>query len=503
MNIMYLSAEVEPYAKTGGLGDVIGALPREVARHEDCKVSVVMPRYTAIIPSNYLDGEMSYVGEYDVKVNWRTQRCKVYTIYKHKINFYFLDNEYYFSGNKVYSDKEVEQFAFFSNACLGLIEFLKLKVDLLHCNDWSTALVPVLLDAYYREKPLFAKIKTLFTIHNMRYQGRITLHEANDLIGLPAEYWTEDQMWHKYGINLMKGALIHADEITTVSPSYAKEIRTSFYGEGLNETIDKNYKKLSGIVNGIDYLRYDPATDTKIYYNYSRENWKEGKRQNKMALQREVGLPVNPDVPLLGIVARLVEQKGVGLIQTAMHYLLQRGMQIIVSGSGEPAVEEMFNYYASKYPDKISAQTVFSDQMAHKVYAGSDLFLVPSMFEPCGLTQIIALKYGSVPIVRETGGLKDTIFSYNEHTGQGNGFSFHQYNTNDMVYTIDRALDFYYNRKGEFDTIVNNGFNCDYSWKESAIKYIDLYKKVCRRRSKTTSGQTTKTTKTSKTTKKA
>ncbi len=483
MKLMYICAEVEPYAKTGGLGDVMGALPREVARNDKWDVSVVMPKYNKIIPEHYL-AEMQYLGEYNVNVNWRVQPCRVYTLYKHKIHFYFLENDFYFNHNSIYSDREVEQFAFFSRASLELIDFLNEKIDVIHCNDWSTALVPVFLHAYYRENPLYEKIKTVFTIHNMRYQGRITIHEANDILGLDSYYWSEDCMWHKYGINLMKGALNFADKITTVSPSYAKEITTSFYGEGLNETILRHKNKLSGIVNGIDYLRYDPATDTKIFQTYNRDNYQWGKAENKKALQNLVGLPERPDVPLLGIVARLVEQKGFGIVQAAMHHFLNREMQIIISGSGEKSIEEMFYYYAEKYPDKINAQLVFSDEMAHKVYAASDLFLVPSMFEPCGLTQIIALKYGSVPIVRETGGLKDTIHSYNEVTGEGNGFSFHQYNMNDMVYTVDRALNFYYDRKDDFHKIINNGFDCDYSWGESSKKYMKLYETVARKRKK-------------------
>ncbi len=475
MNIMYLSAEVEPFAKSGGLGDVLGALPKAVAK-QGCNVSVVMPKYTRLIDSKYQD-EMNYIGYMYVDLSWRHQYCGVFKLEKDGVNYYFLDNEFYFGGD-LYCFADTERFSFFSKACLDLIGYLNQKVDVLHCNDWSTALVPVMLDAFYRHNQLYSNIRTIYTIHNLRYQGKTSKEMLQDITGLPDKYFSGYCMEHGGCINMMKGAIVFSDAVTTVSETYANEIRTSEFGEGLESLINQYAYKMTGIVNGVDYNVYNPSKDKLIWQTYSSTTVDEKKSENKKQLQQFLGLPIREDVPVIGLISRLVDQKGLDLVDRVMEEILQRDVQVVVLGTGEKRYEEMFKYFAGKYPDRMSANIYFSNQLAHRVYAGSDFVLVPSQFEPCGLTQLIGLKYGALPIVRETGGLKDTVLSYNEQTGKGNGFSFTNYNAHDMLYTINRAVDYWYSHQDIYKQIRKRGMRCDYSWKESSKKYIELYNRL-------------------------
>ncbi len=471
MNIIYCSAEVEPFAKSGGLGDVMGALPKAVAA-EGHRVRVVMPRYTKVIPQEYKE-KMKYIGYFYTDLAWRHQYCGVFTFDSDGVSYYFLDNEYYFGGD-LYCFADIERFSFFAKACLDLTGWLGEKPDVIHCNDWSTGLLPVLFDAFYRPVDFYKNIKLVYTVHNLRYQGITSVGNAEDLTALPHYFFTGDRLVQNNCVNYMKGAIVFSDAVTTVSPTYAEEIKTDAYSECLGDVINKYSYKIRGILNGVDYGVYNPAKDRTIAATYSAASMA-GKTVNKLALQKRLGLPEREDVPVIGLISRLVDQKGLDLVNAVIEDVLQHDVQFVVLGTGEKKYEDMFTSCQQRHPDKVSANIYFSNVLAHQIYAGADFVLVPSLFEPCGLTQIIGLKYGAVPIVRETGGLKDTVTSYNEQTGCGNGFSFAAYNAGDMLYTICRALDFWYTKKDLFRQIRKTGMKCDFGWKESSRKYIQMY----------------------------
>ncbi len=475
MKILYVSAEVEPFAKSGGLGDVLGALPKAIAKKGN-EVAVVMPKYTRIIDGKY-QNEMEYVGYYYVDVAWRHQYCGLFKLVKDNVTFYFLDNEYYFGGD-MYCFADNERFAFFAKAALDLIGYLGKSVDIIHCNDWTTGLVPVLFDAFYRANPLYANSKLVYTIHNLRYQGWMGKAEAQDLTGLDNCYFTQDRLMNGDCVNIMKGAIVFSDAVTTVSETYAREIATPEYGEYLDGLINFYSNKTCGILNGVDYKTYCPWRDKLIFKRYSKKCVKEGKLENKLQLQQELGLPVDGEVMMIGLISRLVDQKGLHLVDRVMERLANCRVQLVVLGTGEQRYEDMFRYYQNKYPDKINANIRFNNRLAHKIYAACDLFLMPSDFEPCGLSQIIALKYGTLPLVRETGGLKDTVVSYNEYTGKGNGFSFTNSNADDMWYTLCRAMQFYYDKPDVWEQIVLNALKCNFSWTKSSKTYIKLYREL-------------------------
>lgn len=475
MKILYVSAEVEPFAKSGGLGDVLGALPKSVAKLGN-DVRVVMPKYVDVIDAKHQQ-QMEYLGYFYVDVSWRHQYCGVFRLVVDGVTIYFLDNEYYFHGD-MYCFADNERFAFFSKAVLDLVNFLGERFDVIHCNDWSSGLVPVLFDAFYRCRPNYKDTKLVYTIHNLRYQGKTSKGEMQDLTGLDDSFFTQDRLMQGSCVNIMKGAIVFSDAVTTVSDSYAQEIKTPYYGEGLHEEILRYAHKTEGILNGVDYDSYNPSKDTLIFSKYTSKTVAEGKLQNKLKLQAQLGLPVDGDTMMIGLISRLVDQKGLYLIDEIMSRLANARMQLVVLGTGESRYENMFKYYAQQYPDKVSANITFNNKLAHQIYASSDLFLMPSDFEPCGLSQIISLKYGTLPLVRETGGLKDTVKSYNEFTGDGNGFSFADSNSYDFWYTVCRALNIYYDRKDVWKKIVDNALKCDFSWKKSSQKYIDLYKRL-------------------------
>lgn len=472
MKVLLLSSECHPFAKTGGLGDVVGSLPKALAK-KGAQCVVVLPKYK-IIKEEYLR-QMTFKEFFYVKLGWRSQYCGIFELEKDGVKYIFLDNEYYFGGDGIYGWGDMERFIFYQKASLDLLPKLDFKPDVIHCNDWQTGLVPVLLDAQYRKNEFYSGIKTVMTIHNLQYQGIFGINEANDMLELPHYYFTSDKLEYYGDINFLKSGIVYADFITTVSSTYAEEIKQSHFGEHLDGLLRSRSDKLGGILNGIDYDEYNPSCDEHIFYKYGARDFVTGKRKNKLALQEELGLEQDANTPLIGIVSRLTSQKGLDLIAAVMDELLNLNIQIAVLGTGEEKYENMFRYYSDCNPKRLSASIKFDNLLAHKIYASSDMFLMPSLFEPCGLSQIISLAYGTIPIVREVGGLKDTITAYNEFSGEGNGFSFWAYNAHDMLYTIKRAALIYSDAR-TWRKIVRNAMRCDFSWDASAENYISIYK---------------------------
>lgn len=475
MNILFASSEVFPFLKTGGLADVAYALPKAL-RKLGVDVRVIMPLYQDI-PEKFRSS-MKYLTHFDVPIGWKTEHCGIMYLEYDSIPFYFIDNEYYFKRHGAYGyADDGERFSYFSKAILRAVPFLDdFDVDIIHCNDWQTAIIPVLLKDHYRFYSNYSKIKTILTIHNLRYQGQFGRDVLSGLLNLNEGYYSEDALKHYDSIDYMKGGIIFSDWVTTVSKTYAEEIRTEEYGEKLQGLLHVSQGKLSGIVNGIDFDLFNPETDKAIYANYNSKDIS-NKAKDKEALQKKLGLKVDATIPMIGIVSRLVDQKGLDLIAYIMEDLMYLDVQFVVLGTGDKRYEDMFKYYAWRYPNKLSANIFYDNNLAQNIYAGSDLFLMPSLFEPCGIGQLIALRYGSIPIVRETGGLKDTVHSYNEYTHEGNGFSFTYYNANDMFHTIKRALFFFHN-KTTWNALVKRAMEENNSWKNSAAEYKQLYQKL-------------------------
>lgn len=475
MKVLFVTSEAYPFARVGGLSDVSYSLPKAL-RKIGVDVRIMMPKYGEI-PNDYKN-KMKHLKNFNVPVGWRNQYCGIEYVEYDGIPFYLIDNEYYFKRHGYYGYyDDGERFAFFSRAILESIYYLDDFIpDIIHCNDWHTGIVPVLLKAHYRNSPVHSKIKTVFTIHNLKYQGIFGRQVIGDLLSLSDEYYDEQKLKYYDGISFMKGGIIYSDKVTTVSKSYADEIKSPFYGEGLHGLLQGIGNKLVGIVNGIDYEMYNPKTDEAIYSNYDIDSINE-KLKNKIELQRELKLNIDFDIPLIGIVTRLTGQKGIDLITAVIEDILKLDVQIAVLGTGERYFEDIFRYYSRIYPSRFSANIYFSDSMARKIYAASDMFLMPSLFEPCGISQLIAQRYGSLPIVRETGGLKDTVKPYNRYTGEGNGFSFANYNAHDMLNVIKYALDIFRD-KGTWTKIIRQAMKKDSSWDNSALEYKNLYDNV-------------------------
>ena len=474
IKVLFAASEAVPFAKTGGLADVAGTLPRELVKL-GADVRLIMPKYKSI-PQCFVD-KMEYIGYVYVDLAWRHQYCAVLKLEHEGVVVYFIDNEYYFNRETLYGHfDEAEQFAFFSKALLKVLPMVDFRPDIIHCNDWQTGVVGAFLKAQFRLEEFYKDIRTVYTIHNLKYQGIFSKETLGDILGLGWEYFNAEGLEFKDCVNYMKAAIVYSDIITTVSKTYAEEIKNDFFGENLNGIINKRADSLYGIVNGIDYQENDPETDKRIYQNFNAENIK-GKYENKRMLQQSLGLPEREDIPIISIVSRLVDQKGLDLIACVFDELLQLDIQLVVLGTGDKKYEEMFSAAASKYPDKVSANLKYDGVLAQRIYAGSDMFLMPSLYEPCGLSQLFSLRYGTVPIVRETGGLNDTIISYNEFTEEGTGFTFANYNAHEMLDTISRALGFY-GQKDIWETIIRNGMKQDFSWNKSAQEYMELYRKV-------------------------
>lgn len=471
MKILFTASEAYPFIKTGGLGDVAYALPKALT-DAGTDIRVILPKYISI-PDSYKN-KMTTIATFNVQVGWRNQYCGLQYLEYNGVKFYFIDNEYYFKRDGCYGYyDDGERFCFFSRAVLEAINHMgDFMPDIIHCNDWHTAIIPVLLRAQHEN---LSHIKTIFTIHNLRYQGVFSKNVLSELLNLDDYYYDEERLKYYDAVSFMKGAINYADLITTVSRTYAEEIRHPFYGEGLHGLLaSKN--NMIGIVNGIDYDLFNPETDKNIYKNYSVKNI-EDKAFNKLSLQKDLGLPEDKNIPMIGIVSRLVQQKGLDLIACVLNDILQLNVQLVVLGTGDPEYENLIKHAAWSNPEKVSANIFFDNSLAQKIYAASDIFLMPSLFEPCGIGQLIAQRYGSLPVVRETGGLKDTVLPFNEYSGTGNGFSFTNYNAHDMLYTIKRAV-YFYESKNLWKHIVENAMALDNSWKASADKYMEAYKKL-------------------------
>ena len=472
MKILFASSEAVPFAKSGGLADVAGALPKALRkRFVGCRV--VMPLYECI--SAELREKMTFIGSITVPVAWRCQYCGIFEAHIDGVIYYLLDNQYYFKRNGLYGYyDDAERFAFFSRAVLEIIPHIGFNPDIIHCNDWQTAMVPVFLNEFYRGDPLYSNIKTVFTIHNIQYQGKYGMELYGDVLGLPEG--RESIVEYDGCVNLMKGAIQCSDKVTTVSPTYAREILDPYYSHGLDSILTQFEFKLAGIVNGIDTERYDPETDKDIKENYSAENTA-GKAADKADLQKLTGLPQKSGVPVIGIVSRLVKHKGFDLVTRVFDELLKADLQFVILGSGEYEFESFFSSKAAEYPDKVAVKLGFDNALAQKIYAGADMFLMPSQSEPCGLSQLIALRYGTIPIVRETGGLNDTVKDSGD--GKGNGFTFSAFNAHDMENTVWRALAGF-SKKDGWSILVKRAMNCNNSWGASAGAYIKIYRELAK-----------------------
>lgn len=472
IKVLFVASEAVPFVKTGGLGDVIGSLPGAL-RDRGVDARVILPKYS-FIPQEFKK-EMAWLKTIDVPVGWRKQYCGIEMLKHDGVTFYFLDNEYYFKrpGPYGYYD-DGERFAFFSRAVLEAIPYLGFRPHILHCHDWQGGAIPLLLKALFRNHPVYRRLQTVFTIHNLRYQGIFPPNIVGDLLGLGPEYLTPEGIEFFGNANFMKAGLMYSNIITTVSTTYAQEIQTPFYGEGLEGVLQKKQEQLYGVLNGIDYAVFNPRKDPHIFKGYGPEDL-QGKVENKIRLQSLLNLEENPRIPLLGLVSRLVAQKGLDLLEHVLKDILAMDVQMVVLGSGEKRYEEMFRKAGNQYSKKISAHILFDNALAHKIYAASDLFLMPSLFEPCGLGQLIAMKYGTLPLVRETGGLKDTVQPYEEETGEGYGFTFTNYNAHEMLGTIQKALEIYRDQE-LWNKLMQRAMKLDFSWNTSAGDYISLYK---------------------------
>ena len=473
MKILFAASESVPFVKTGGLGDVVGALAPVLAQ-KGHDVRVIIPEFNTI-PQEYMQ-QLTHVCEFEVQLGWRRQYCGIEMLEKDGVKWYFMDNKYYFGRPYIYGmgGDEYERFGFFCRGVLNMLPLIDFQPDVIHAHDWQSGMIPALLKIQYAHLPFYANMKTVFTIHNLQYQGIFGIREVQDILGLGDSLWTEDKLECFGCANFLKAALVYADKITTVSPSYAEEIQTAYYGERLDGLLRARNRDLSGVLNGIDMNEYNPETDPKIAQNYSFEHL-EGKAACKQALQEELGLEIKPETPLIGMVGRLSNQKGLDLVDYVIADIMRQDVQLVVLGMGEGRYFNLFSWAESEYKGKVAARFTMDHALAHKIYAGADLFLMPSQFEPCGLSQMIAMRYGTVPIVRETGGLRDTVLSYNEFNGEGNGFTFFNYNAHDMLHTIERATDFYHNQRDVWQKLQERGMHGDYSWNKSADEYVRLY----------------------------
>lgn len=475
MQIVFASAECAPFVKTGGLGDVAGSLPAALVR-AGAEVIVMVPKY-ATIKDEY-KAQMEHFSDFYVSLGWRNEYCGLEKLEHDGVTYMFVDNERYFARDYPYGFfDDGERFAFFSKAITESLQHLPegFECDILHCNDWQTALAPVFLREFYQGLPLYDRVKTVFSIHNVAFQGQFSDTVMEDILGVAHIPAAATQLrCDACSINYMLGALHYADAITTVSPTYAGEIQTPEFGEGLDGVLRERSYALQGILNGIDVAAFDPATDKRIAANYTVED-RSGKAVCKAKLQEELGLEVRDDRPLMVMVTRLTRQKGLDLVMYALDRILSGGVQVAVLGTGDRDYEDGLRYFQDKYPGTMAARIEFDPALSQRMYAAADMFLMPSKFEPCGLSQIIAMRYGTLPIVRETGGLKDTVIPYNEFTGEGTGFSFSNFNGDEMGDAVFRAARLFWDNREAWDQLVTQAMSQDFSWTRSADKYLDLY----------------------------
>lgn len=475
MQIVFASAECAPFVKTGGLGDVAGSLPAALVR-AGVEVIVMVPKY-ATIKDEY-KAQMEHFSDFYVSLGWRNEYCGLEKLERDGVTYMFIDNERYFARDYPYGFfDDGERFAFFSKAITESLQHLPagFECDILHCNDWQTALAPVFLREFYQGLPLYDRVKTVFSIHNVAFQGQFSDTVMEDILGVAHIPAASSQLrCDACSINYMLGALRYADAITTVSPTYANEIQTPEFGEGLDGVLRERSYALQGILNGIDVAGFDPATDKRIAANYTVED-RSGKAVCKAKLQEELGLEVRDDRPLMVMVTRLTRQKGLDLVMYALDRILAGGVQVAVLGTGDRDYEDGLRYFQDKYPGTMAARIEFDPALSQRMYAAADMFLMPSKFEPCGLSQIIAMRYGTLPIVRETGGLKDTVIPYNEFTGEGTGFSFSNFNGDEMGDAVFRAARLFWDNRDAWNQLVTQAMSQDFSWTRSADKYLDLY----------------------------
>ncbi|MDO4562460.1 MAG: glycogen synthase GlgA [Clostridia bacterium] len=475
MKVLFVTSECVPFVKTGGLGDVAGALPRELKR-QGVDVRVIMPRYEAI-GAQYKE-QMRYIDHIYIKMGWRSQYCGVFELEHNGVIHYFVDNLFYFGASSIYGPiaEDIERFAFFDKAVLALLQVVDFFPDVIHANDWQSGMVSVLLRAHYGADSRYARIKTIFTIHNLKFQGVYDKKTISDVCELNATYFTPDKLEFYKDASFLKGGVVYSDYITTVSPTYAGEIQNPFFGERLDGLLRARNNCLRGIINGVDYDEYNPRTDPLIVQTYNARDVVAQKKVNKVELQKELGLEVDENRFLIGMVTRLTAQKGMDLVDCVMDDICyHQNIQMVVLGTGERQYEDTLRFFEWKYGGRVSAQIRFDNTVAHKIYAASDAFLMPSLFEPCGLSQMIAMRYGTIPIVRETGGLRDTVEPFNEFENTGTGFSFTNYNAHEMLGIIGYAHNKFFDSKRQWQQMIKRAMAKDFSWAASAKEYIDLY----------------------------
>lgn len=477
MKLLFAASECAPFFKSGGLGDVMGALPKELAKkgHE---VRVVLPYFSKLVPEKYKE-QLEDITNFTVEVGWRNQYCGIKQLVMDDVTYYFIDNEFYFGRDGLYGyGDDAERFAYFQLAAIEMMEVVDYIPDIFHVNDWQTAVIPVLLKDKYMWKEKLRDIKTVLTIHNLMFQGVHGQYVLGDLFGIGYDAFHEHGLKYYEDVNFLKGGIYYADLVTTVSPTYAREIQTADFGMGLEQDLQKVSYKLVGLLNGIDYDIYDPATDETIPETFTADDLS-GKKKNKAALQEQVGLPVDEDVALISVVTRLDEQKGIQLIIDSLENLVNfRKVQLVLLGTGKHYYEDAFRYFTHKYPDKFQGIIDFDINLAQLMYAGSDMFLMPSAFEPCGLSQINSMRYGTLPIVHEVGGLADTVKPYNHVTHEGTGFSFYGFNVYTLLNTIDQALTIYYDFPEQWEKLVRQAMDEDNSWEKASEAYEKHYKNL-------------------------
>lgn len=477
MNILYVTSEAVPFCKTGGLADVAGSLPPSLAANGD-RVSVILPLYETV--KDKWGEKLHFERWTNVRLAWREVYCGLFSFEYEGVTWYFVDNESYFRRSDLYGYyDDGERFAFFSRAVTELLRSLPEKPDVVHCNDWQSALVPVYIRDEAVRDDFYRSIRTVITVHNIEYQGRFGRETVEDLFGLDRGWFDGGTIEFDGDVNLLKGGIVTADAVTAVSPTYAQELKCAYFAHGLENVMRMSEGKLHGVLNGIDMKRYDPAHDESLAAPYSADDLT-GKRQDKAALQKLLGLREAPGTPILAMVTRLVSHKGLDLVCETLDAIMEKDVQLVVLGKGEAKYETFFEYAKQRYGGRMAVHLGYSEQLAMQIYAGADLFLMPSKSEPCGLSQMIAMRYGTVPIVRETGGLKDTVRAYEAWNSAGNGFTFANYNAGDMCHVVCQAIDLYHNNRDVYALLQKRGMTADFSWKRSAQAYRDIYSSICR-----------------------
>ena len=478
LKILFVTSELAPLAKSGGLGDVVGALPDRL-RRAGLDARIIMPLYRKI--KEKYGSQLTFLRWSMIKLGWRTMYSGLLTMEVNGVPVYFIDNEYYFGHGQLYLEYsfDIERFSFFQRAVLEALGGpMAFEPDILHLNDWQTGMMPCLLEAHYRPYGYHRNLRTVFTIHNLKHQGIHGRERIADLMDLPGRFLADDGILKDGSPNFMKAGIVYADRVTTVSPTYAAEIMTAYYGEGLDLLLQEQAFKVTGLLNGIDDEVYDPARDPMIPVNFGLDSWQAGKAACKAALQCELALDADPGVPLACMIGRLADQKGLDLLLAALDEMLSGDLQLAILGTGDPNYEDALTEASFRYPGKLAVRVAFDEALSHRFYAGADLFLMPSLFEPCGLAQMIAMRYGTIPVVRETGGLKDTVQPYNQFDGSGNGFSFANISAQEFLLATRYACDVFRDQPAAWQKLVQTAMRGDYSWTHSAAGYEQLYRQM-------------------------